>query len=349
MTGSTKPSQRRQILQQLKADQIKLLIGTHALIEPNVEFSNLGLTIIDEQHRFGVLQRAKLWAKNELPPHVLVMTATPIPRTLAMTLYGDLDVSVIDELPPGRKPVKTLHFAESQRLKVTGFIRQKIAEGRQVYIVFPLINESETLDLKFLMDGYEAVLRDFPYPDYATCMVHGQLKTQEKDLEMDRFVKGQAQIMVATTVIEVGVDVPNASVMVIENAERFGLSQLHQLRGRVGRGSDQSYCLLMTGYKLTTEAKKRIETMVRTNDGFEVAEVDLKLRGPGDLDGTRQSGLLELKLADIIKDEKILKAAKQMAEEVLSIDPELQSAENQILVRFLKDLEKEAVNLSRIS
>lgn len=349
LTGSTKSGERKKILQKLQSGEIRIVIGTHALIEDKVRFDKLGLAVIDEQHRFGVMQRASMWTKSDNPPHILVMTATPIPRTLAMTLYGDLDISVIDELPPGRKPVRTVHYFDSQRLKVIGFIRKNIQEGRQVYIVFPLINESETLDLKFLMDGYESVCRDFPYPDYAVSIVHGQMKTADKDYEMEQFVKGNTQIMVATTVIEVGVDVPNASVMVIENAERFGLSQLHQLRGRVGRGADQSYCILMTGFKLTTEAKKRIDTMVSTNDGFEVAEVDLRLRGPGDLQGTRQSGIADLKLADIVRDEKILKAARQVAEEILERDPGLQEAMHQTLIRHLRELEKEQVNLSRIS
>ncbi|MHC1708460.1 MAG: ATP-dependent DNA helicase RecG [Bacteroidales bacterium] len=349
LTGSIKSGERKKLLPRLESGEIKIAIGTHALIEETVKFHNLGLAVIDEQHRFGVMQRASMWTKSNKPPHILVMTATPIPRTLAMTVYGDLDISVIDELPPGRKPVKTVHYFDSQRLKVIGFIKKQIQEGRQVYIVYPLINESETLDLKYLNDGFESVLRDFPYPDYAVSMVHGQLKTADKDYEMDQFVKGKTQIMVATTVIEVGVDVPNASVMVIENAERFGLSQLHQLRGRVGRGADQSYCILMTGYKLTAEAKKRIETMVTTNDGFEVAEVDLKLRGPGDLEGTRQSGIVDLKLADIIKDEKILKASRQVAQEILNVDPELHDTVNQPLARQIRNLEKEQMNLSRIS
>ncbi|MCX6271211.1 MAG: ATP-dependent DNA helicase RecG [Bacteroidetes bacterium] len=349
LTGSTKASARKKMMARLTSGELKIIIGTHALIEDKVQFNRLGLTVIDEQHRFGVMQRARMWSKSEMAPHILVMTATPIPRTLAMTLYGDLDISVIDELPPGRKPVQTMHFSDSQRLKVIAFIRKNIHAGRQVYIVFPLINESETLDLKYLMDGYDAVLRDFPYPDYAVSMVHGQLKTAEKEYEMERFVKGQTQIMVATTVIEVGVDVPNASLMVIENAERFGLSQLHQLRGRVGRGADQSYCILMTGLKVTTEARQRIETMVRTSDGFEVAEVDLRLRGPGDLEGTRQSGVIDLKLADIVKDEKILKVARQLAEEIIQQDPLLADPANQVFSRHILELEKEQGNLSRIS
>ncbi len=349
LTGSTKKAERKIMAEKLQSGELNILIGTHALIEEVVQFKNLGLAIIDEQHRFGVMQRASIWRKGSTPPHVLVMTATPIPRTLAMTLYGDLDVSVIDELPPGRKPVKTVHYYDNQRLKVIGFIRNVIKEGRQVYMVFPLINESESLDLKYLLDGYEAVLRDFPYPDYAVSMVHGQLKPADKDYEMERFVKGKTQIMVATTVIEVGVDVPNASVMVIENAERFGLSQLHQLRGRVGRGANQSYCILMTSEKLTHEARKRIETMVTTNDGFVVAETDLKLRGPGDIQGTKQSGIADLKMADIVKDEKILKTARRFAEDILRADSELLSPENRPLLSYLKELEFHRINLSRIS
>jgi ATP-dependent DNA helicase RecG len=304
LSGSTKVSDRRIIHERLESGELKILIGTHALIEESVKFRNLGFVVIDEQHRFGVAQRAKLWAKNKIPPHVLVMTATPIPRTLAMTVYGDLDSSIIDELPPGRKSIKTYHFYDKDRLKVFGFIRKQIESGQQVYIVYPLIKESQKLDMKDLMDGYESIVREFPLPEYAVSIVHGQMKAADKEYEMQRFLKKQTQIMVATTVIEVGVDIPNASVMVIENAERFGLSQLHQLRGRVGRGSDQSYCILMTSYKLTSDAKTRIETMVRSTDGFEIAEVDLKLRGPGDLQGTQQSGILDLKIADIVKDEK---------------------------------------------
>ncbi len=348
LTGSTKPAERKKILEALRQGKIQILIGTHALIEESVRFASLGIAVIDEQHRFGVMQRAQMWEKSPNPPHILVMTATPIPRTLAMTLYGDLDLSVIDELPPGRKPVMTYHFEESQRLRVIGFIRQKIREGRQVYIVFPLINESESLDLNYLKDGFESVSRDFPYPDYAVGMVHGQMKPAERDYEMEQFVKGYSQILVATTVIEVGVDVPNASLMVIENAERFGLSQLHQLRGRVGRGADQSFCILLTGQKLTHEGKKRIETMVNTQDGFLVAEADLKLRGPGDFQGTRQSGLIELKIADIVRDEKILKSARQAAMEIMKHDPELRLPENRMLALNLAQLEKDRINLSRI-
>jgi ATP-dependent DNA helicase RecG len=349
LTGSTKTKQRTVLHSLLESGGLHILIGTHALIEENVQFNNLGLVVIDEQHRFGVEQRAKLWKKNIIPPHVLVMTATPIPRTLAMTLYGDLDVSVIDELPPGRKPVKTVHYFDSDRLKVFGFLKQQIKSGRQVYFVYPLINESEKLDLKFLMDGLEGISREFPLPEYAVSMVHGQLNVKEKDFEMQRFIRGETQIMVATTVIEVGVDIPNASVMVIENAERFGLSQLHQLRGRVGRGADQSYCILMTGYKLTVEARQRIQTMVRTTDGFEIAEADLKLRGPGDLQGTQQSGILDLKIADIIRDEKILKLSRNMAIELLDEDPHLQMEKNICIFKQLQFINKNKPNWSLIS
>lgn len=349
LTGSTKTQPRKQLHNLLQSGELHILIGTHALIEDDVQFNNLGLVVIDEQHRFGVEQRAKLWRKNNIPPHVLVMTATPIPRTLAMTLYGDLDVSVIDELPPGRKPVKTIHYYESDRLKVFGFLKQQIKAGRQVYFVYPLINESEKLDLKFLMDGYEGITREFPLPEYAVSMVHGQLSSKDKDFEMQRFIRGETQIMVATTVIEVGVDIPNASVMVIENAERFGLSQLHQLRGRVGRGADQSFCILMSGFKLTAEAKLRIQTMVKTTDGFEIAEADLKLRGPGDLQGTQQSGILDLKIADIVKDEKILKVSRNIASELLNEDPHLGLEKNAPVLRQLQFLHKNKPNWSLIS
>ena len=349
LTGSTKAKQRTTLHELLQSGDIHILIGTHALIEDTVKFKNLGLVVIDEQHRFGVAQRAKLWKKNTIPPHILVMTATPIPRTLAMTLYGDLEVSVIDELPPGRKAIKTVHFYDKDRLRLFGFMRRQIAEGRQVYMVYPLINESEKLDLKHLMDGYESVGRAFPLPKYAVSMVHGKLKSAEKDYEMQRFVKGETQIMVATTVIEVGVDVPNASVMVIENAERFGLSQLHQLRGRVGRGADQSYCILMTKDKLNPEAHKRIKTMVKTSDGFEIAEVDLKLRGPGDLHGTQQSGILDLKIADIVKDEKILKYAREKAIELLKDDPHLEKELNIPILKELNKLTRNRPNWSLIS
>lgn len=349
LTGSTKPKRRKVIHEELQNGELRILIGTHALIEDEVKFNKLGLIVIDEQHRFGVAQRARLWKKNVIPPHVLVMTATPIPRTLAMTVYGDLDVSVIKKLPPGRKPVKTYHVFDSGRLRVFGFIRKQIKTGRQVYIVYPLIQESAKLDLKDLMDGYESIVREFPLPDYAVSIVHGQMKTEDKDAEMQRFVKGQTQIMVATTVIEVGVDIPNASVMIIENAERFGLSQLHQLRGRVGRGADQSYCILMSKEKISNEARLRLETMVRTNDGFEIAETDLKLRGPGDIEGTRQSGILDLKLADLTKDEKILSFSRKLATRILTDDPVLEKPENDRLARQLRYLHKHTTNWSRIS
>ena len=333
LTGSTKAADRKEIHQDLEAGNMQLLIGTHALLEDKVQFHNLGLAIIDEQHRFGVAQRAKLWQKNERPPHILVMTATPIPRTLAMSLYGDLDVSVIDELPPGRKEIKTVHRYDSNRLKVFGFLKDEIRKGRQVYIVYPLIQESATMDYKDLMDGYESISREFPMPDYQISIVHGQMKPADKDYEMNRFVRGETQIMVATTVIEVGVNVPNASVMVIESAERFGLSQLHQLRGRVGRGAEQSFCILMTSHKLSRDSKTRLETMVTKNDGFEIAEVDLKLRGPGDLMGTQQSGVLNLKIADIVKDNELLKMARLEAMKILKEDPALKTAKNKV-IRF---------------
>ncbi|MFV8281632.1 ATP-dependent DNA helicase RecG [Christiangramia marina] len=326
LTGSTKTRERREIHEQLESGEIHILIGTHALLEDKVKFKNLGLAVIDEQHRFGVAQRAKLWKKNHIPPHVLVMTATPIPRTLAMSLYGDLDISVIDELPPGRKPIKTVHRYDSNRLKVLAFIRDEIQKGRQVYIVYPLIQESEKMDYKDLMDGYESIAREFP--ENQISIVHGQMKPADKDFEMDRFVKGETDIMVATTVIEVGVNVPNASVMIIESAERFGLSQLHQLRGRVGRGAEQSFCILMTGHKLSNDSKTRLETMTSTNDGFEIAEVDLKLRGPGDLMGTQQSGVLNLKIADIVKDNAILQSARFYANRLLKDDPNLENEKN---------------------
>ena len=317
LTGSTSTSARRIIHKELEEGSLHILIGTHALFEDKVRFKNLGLAIIDEQHRFGVAQRAKMWMKNELPPHILVMTATPIPRTLAMSVYGDLDISVIDELPPGRKAIRTIHRYDSNRLSVFKFIREEIVKGRQVYIVYPLIKESEQLDYKDLMDGYESISREFPLPDYRISIVHGKMKPADKEYEMQRFVKGETQIMVATTVIEVGVNVPNASLMLIESAERFGLSQLHQLRGRVGRGADQSYCILMTGMKLTKEAKTRLQTMVETNDGFRIAEVDLKLRGPGDMMRTQQSGVLNLRIADIVQDSDLLYKARMAAKKVV--------------------------------
>lgn len=349
LTGSTKTPQRKLIFEGIENGTIDILIGTHALIEDGVKFKNLGLVVIDEQHRFGVAQRAKLWEKNTLPPHILVMTATPIPRTLAMTVYGDLDISIIDELPPGRKPIRTFHYSEASRNKVFAFMKEQIKLGRQIYIVYPLINESETLDLNHLMDGYESICREFPIPQYLVSIVHGQMKTADKDFEMMRFKNGETNIMVATTVIEVGVDIPNASVMIIENSERFGLSQLHQLRGRVGRGADQSYCILLTGTKLTNEAKKRIETMVETNDGFLIAEADLKLRGPGDMDGLQQSGIVDLRLADIVRDEQILRYARNLATDILNDDPELEKKQNERLNRHLRTLKKYSKNWSVIS
>jgi ATP-dependent DNA helicase RecG len=340
LVGSTNTSERRKIHESLENGSLDILIGTHALLEDKVKFKNLGLAIIDEQHKFGVAQRSKLWKKNTSPPHILIMTATPIPRTLAMSVYGDLDMSIIDELPPGRKPVKTVHRFDSNRLKVFRFMRDEIAKGRQVYIVYPLIQESEKLDYKDLMDGYESVVRDFPPPEYQVSIVHGKMKPEAKEYEMQRFVEGKTQVMVATTVIEVGVNVPNASVMIIESAERFGLSQLHQLRGRVGRGADQSYCILMTSHKLTNDSKVRLETMTRTNDGFEIAEVDLRLRGPGDIMGTQQSGVLNLKIADIIKDKDILKDARYYAQKILRSDPSLTSPENKVLLWTYKQMTK---------
>jgi ATP-dependent DNA helicase RecG len=331
LTGSTKTAERRVIHEALESGALHIIIGTHALLEDKVQFKNLGLAIIDEQHRFGVEQRSKLWKKNDIPPHVLVMTATPIPRTLAMSLYGDLDISVIDELPPGRKPIQTVHRYDSNRLKVWKFLKDEIAKGRQIYIVYPLIQESEKMDYKDLMDGYESISRDFPLPQYSVSIVHGKMKPSEKDSEMARFAANKTNIMVATTVIEVGVNVPNASVMVIESAERFGLSQLHQLRGRVGRGADQSYCILMTGQKLGNDTKTRLETMCRTNDGFEIAEVDLKLRGPGDIMGTQQSGVLNLQIADLVKDRDILMLARQYAVALLKDDAPMLKPENAAL------------------
>ena len=331
LTGSTKTADRKIIHEELENGSLHILIGTHALLEDKVKFQNLGLAVIDEQHRFGVEQRSKLWKKNEIPPHVLVMTATPIPRTLAMSLYGDLDISVIDELPPGRKPIQTVHRFDSNRLKVWKFIRDEIAIGRQIYIVYPLIQESEKMDFKDLMDGYESISRDFPLPKYSISILHGKMKPADKAAEMKRFTEGKTNIMVATTVIEVGVNIPNASVMIIESAERFGLSQLHQLRGRVGRGADQSYCILMTSHKLSADSKTRMETMVSTNDGFEIAEVDLKLRGPGDLMGTQQSGVLNLQIADIVRDRDILILARNYALKILKDDAPMQKPENAIL------------------
>ncbi|MBN2762758.1 MAG: ATP-dependent DNA helicase RecG [Bacteroidales bacterium] len=350
LTGSTRKTERNKLFAELSNGDLKILIGTHALLEDPVQFKNLGLVIIDEQHRFGVAQRARLRQKNENPPHVLVMTATPIPRTLAMTLYGDLDVSVIDEMPPGRKPIKTVHYTDSKRLVMFGFLREQIKQRRQVYVVYPLISESEKLDYKALDDGYEAMTRAFPPPQYLVVCVHGRLKAEEKDMAMQYFQSGKAHIMVATTVIEVGVDIPNASVMVIESAERFGLSQLHQLRGRVGRGADQSYCILMTSHKQTTEARKRIETMVNTTDGFVIAEVDLKLRGPGDIEGTQQSGIpFDLKIASLSEDGQIIQFARDTAQEILNRDNDLSSPHNEILLRQLKKLSRSQVDWSSIS
>lgn len=348
LTGNVKGKRREKILKDLVTGDVQILIGTHAVIEDTVNFSSLGLVVIDEQHRFGVAQRAKLWAKNTCPPHVLIMTATPIPRTLAMTLYGDLDVSVIDELPPGRKPIQTIHQFDNRRASMYAFIRKQIQEGRQAYIVYPLIQESKKMDIKNLEDGYMHICEEFP--EYKVSKVHGKMKPAEKDEEMQRFLANETQIMVATTVIEVGVNVPNASVMVIENAERFGLSQLHQLRGRVGRGADQSYCILVTGYKLTEETRKRIEIMVQTNDGFEIAEADLKLRGPGDLEGTQQSGVaFDLKIADIARDGQLLQYVREIAERLLDADPNGERPENAIVWQQLKELRKKNVNWSVIS
>jgi ATP-dependent DNA helicase RecG len=348
LKGSSRSAQRKKIHQKLEDGTLKILVGTHALIEDKVQFKNLGLAVVDEQHRFGVAQRAKLWKKNQsVFPHILVMTATPIPRTLAMTLYGDLDISVIDELPVGRKEVLTTHRYDSDRLMVFGFIRKQVQLGRQIYIVYPLIEESEKLDLKHLTDGYEAIQRAFP--EYNVGILHGKMKAQAKDFEMKRFVNNETKIMVATTVIEVGVNVPNASVMIIENAERFGLAQLHQLRGRVGRGADQSYCILMTGYKLTKESRLRINTMVSTTNGFDIAEADLKLRGPGDLMGTQQSGLLDLLIADLGKDSKILELARNAAQDLLTIDPSLENTENAMVKQQVVKSKKSSLNWSRIS
>lgn len=342
LTGSTGSKKRKEILSGISDGSIHILVGTHALIESVVQFNNLGLAIVDEQHRFGVEQRAKLWKKNTYPPHILVMTATPIPRTLAMTLYGDLDTSVIDELPAGRKPIKTVHRYENNRLAVIGFMREEIAKGRQVYVVYPLIEESEKMDYMNLQNGFDELSRHFPMPQYQIAMVHGKMKPTDKDAEMMRFVKGQAHIMVATTVIEVGVNVPNASVMIIESAERFGLSQLHQLRGRVGRGAEQSYCVLMTGYKLSADGKLRLKTMCDTNNGFEISEVDLRLRGPGQLEGTAQSGVLDLKIADLAKDQQTLQLAREVVTRILEQDPQLAAPEHHCLQSFFQSQGKHA-------
>jgi len=338
LTGSSSKKERLLLHEALESGVLSILVGTHAVFEEKVQFHNLGLAIIDEQHRFGVAQRARLWHKNEIPPHILVMTATPIPRTLAMSIYGDLDISIIDTLPPGRKPIKTLHRYDNNRLAVFAFVKEQLTLGRQVYIVYPLIQESETIDYKDLMDGYESISRSFPPPVYQISIVHGKMKSEEKAYEMERFVQGKTQVMVATTVIEVGVNVPNASVMIIESAERFGLSQLHQLRGRVGRGSDQSYCILMSGSKISKEGKTRLETMVKSNDGFEIAEVDLRLRGPGNLMGTQQSGILQLKIADAIKDTELLKAARDTAQQVIKKDATFSSKEHQVIKRTLSGM-----------
>ena len=350
LTGSTKRTERSQIHEELKDGSLQVLVGTHALLEDVVQFNNLGLVIIDEQHRFGVAQRARLWKKNEQPPHVLVMTATPIPRTLAMTLYGDLDVSVLDEMPPGRKPIKTVHYTDSKRLKVHGFMKKQLAGGQQIFVVFPLIKESEKMDYKDLEDGYFSICDAFPPPDYVVGIVHGRMKAEDKEIEMNRFIEGKTNILVSTTVIEVGVDIPNATVMIIESAERFGLSQLHQLRGRVGRGGDQSYCILMSSYKLTDDARRRIETMVRTTDGFEIAEADLQLRGPGDMEGTQQSGIpFELKIANLGRDGQILQYARDIVLKILEEDPLLDDPANAVLLRQLKKLSRSRFDWSNIS
>ena len=349
LTGSSKVKKRREIHEGLENGHLNILIGTHALLEDKVKFHNLGIAIIDEQHRFGVAQRSKMWQKNELPPHILVMTATPIPRTLAMSVYGDLDISIIDELPPGRKEVKTVHRYDSNRLAVFKFMKQEIEKGRQVYVVYPLIEESKAMDYKDLMDGHESISREFPMPKYQISIVHGKMKAADKEYEMQRFVKGETQIMVATTVIEVGVNVPNASIMVIESAERFGLSQLHQLRGRVGRGADQSYCVLLSSFKLSVEAKTRLKTMVETSDGFKIAEVDLKLRGPGNVMGTQQSGVLNLKIADVVKDTSILYKARNAAIEILQDDPNLLKPANKCIHKTYAEISKTTGAWSNIS
>jgi len=349
LTGSVKTKVRREIHNGIESGELNILIGTHALIEDKVKFKKLAIAVIDEQHRFGVAQRSKLWKKSDTPPHILVMTATPIPRTLAMTLYGDLDVSLIDELPPGRKAIITRHFRDNQRIRVLSFMKQQIDIGRQVYVVYPLIEESETMDYKDLMDGYESILRYFPRPKYQMSVVHGRMKSVDKDYEMQRFAEGKTQIMVATTVIEVGVNVPNASLMVIESSERFGLSQLHQLRGRVGRGAEQSYCILMTGHKLSKDGKTRMETMVRTNDGFEISEVDMKLRGPGNIEGTQQSGLMEMKIANIVQDYQIVSFARAKAMDILEADPDLIDPKNQVIYENLESDCKGKYNWGRIS
>lgn len=349
LTGSTRKKKRTEISEKLSSGKLNVLIGTHALIEDSVSFQKLGFVIIDEQHRFGVAQRARLWEKSQEVPHVLVMTATPIPRTLAMTVYGNLDVSIIDELPPGRKSIKTAHYFDNKRLQVIGFMRNEIKKGRQIYVVYPLISESEKLDLKNLMDGFEHIQHDFPTPEYQVSVLHGRMKAADKEYEMKRFVDGQTDIMVSTTVIEVGVDVPNASVMIIENAERFGLSQLHQLRGRVGRGADQSYCLLMSGHKLSNEGRKRLEIMVRSTDGFEIAEADLKLRGPGDIEGTKQSGLLDFRIANLAQDGDLIMKTRQVVENIIQQDPDLSTSQNTRLITYLRKLKSDHKDWGRIS
>jgi ATP-dependent DNA helicase RecG len=351
ITGSSKAKERRAVLEATASGEVNILVGTHALLEDRVQFANLGYVVIDEQHRFGVEQRAKLWTKNQQPPHILVMTATPIPRTLAMTLYGDLEVSVIDELPPGRQPIRTYHYFDSMRLRMFGFLRQEIAKGRQVYVVYPLIKESEKMDYKDLHDGFESMSRDFPLPQYRIAVCHGKMKPEDKDAAMAQFKSHQADILIATSVIEVGVDVPNATVMVIESAERFGLSQLHQLRGRVGRGGEQSYCILMSGDKLSKDGRARLEAMCATNDGFQLSELDLKLRGAGDIHGTQQSGdAFELNIANLATDTQIMELTREVAIDILSKDSNLQMAENQGL-RALRDkhCKRERIDFSDIS
>jgi ATP-dependent DNA helicase RecG len=349
LTGSSSKIKRKDIFENLQNGNINILVGTHAVLEDNVIFKNLGYVIIDEQHKFGVAQRSKLWKKNNTPPHVLVMTATPIPRTLAMSVYGDLDISVIDELPPGRKPVKTVHRTDKNRLDVFKFLKEEISKGRQVYIVYPLIEESKKLDYKDLMDGYESISREFPNELYQISILHGRMKPDDKAYEMERFKNGQTQIMVSTTVIEVGVNIPNASVMVIESSEKFGLSQLHQLRGRVGRGSESSFCILMSSFKLSNDAKKRIKTMTSTNDGFKVAEVDMEIRGPGNLLGTQQSGILDFKIANIINDKEILESARKDVKNLISIDPSLSNLENKLIKKEFLSMRKNSLLWKHIS
>ncbi len=349
LTGSTPVSERKIIHRELEEGELNILVGTHAVLEEKVQFKNLGFAVIDEQHRFGVEQRSKLWKKNSVPPHILVMTATPIPRTLAMSYYSDLDVSIIDELPAGRKEIKTFHRTDADRLAVFGFIREEIRKGRQIYIVYPLIEESETLDYKDLMDGYESIVRAFPMPEYQVSIVHGRMKPADKDFEMQRFIKNQTQIMVATTVIEVGVNIPNASVMIIESAEKFGLSQLHQLRGRVGRGAEQSYCVLMTKSELSNEAQKRISTMCETNDGFRISETDLELRGPGNILGTQQSGTIDFKKTDLVQDKVIVSLSKSAIDQLLSADPQLQLEKNKSIRKFFMAHHKNKFHWAKIS